>query len=145
MVQRIAPRLLTLAFPRRVWSPILNCATSRRMREGIDRERAAELAILDWVVSLCETPETARNMFSVENPVGAASWNQAFIQRLRSAPILSEDLSHLCMFGVKDPRSRRALKRPVRSLTNSPHLLRLVVRKCPNKDHRWHDNSWEEH
>ena len=43
-IQRIPPRLLTLAFPNRVWSPILNYATSLRVRERIDRERATELA-----------------------------------------------------------------------------------------------------
>ena len=78
-VQRIPPRLFILACPSRVWSPILNYATSPRVRARIDRERAAELAILDWV-SLCETQETAGNMFLVENPVGA-SWNELSIQR----------------------------------------------------------------
>ena len=64
---------------------------------------------------------------------------------------------HLCMFGVKDPRSRKALKRPVRYLTNSPQLLKFVVRMCPNKhvhgplkgltnayrsSSRWHTRAW---
>ena len=156
-VQRIQPRLLVLAFPSRVWSPILNYATSPRVRERIDGERAAELTILDWVVSLCEVQETAGNIFLVENPVGATSWNQPSIQRLRNAPFVFEDISHLCMFGVKDPRSRRALKRPVRYLTNSRELLRFVVRKCPSKhvhgpvkgltnayrsSSRWHTRAW---
>ena len=35
--QRIPPRLLILAFPCRVWSPILNYATSVRVRQRIDR------------------------------------------------------------------------------------------------------------
>ena len=75
-VQRIQPRLLVLAFPSRVWSPMLNYATSPRVRGRIDRERAAELTILDWVVSLCEVQETEGALFLVENPVGATSWNQ---------------------------------------------------------------------
>ena len=37
------------------------------------------------------------------------------------------------MFGVKNPKSRRALERPVRYLTNSGQLLKFVVRTCPNK------------
>ena len=62
------------------------------------------------------------------------SWApRAGINLLRGAPFVFEDTSHLCMFGVKDPRSRRALKRPVRYLANSRQLLRFVVRKCPNK------------
>ena len=51
-IQRIPHRLLILAFPSRLWAPILNYATSLRVRERIDRERATELAILEWVVSL---------------------------------------------------------------------------------------------
>ena len=47
-LERIPPRLLILAFPRRVWSPILNHATSLRVRERNDGERATELAILEW-------------------------------------------------------------------------------------------------
>ena len=67
----IQSRLLFLAFPGRVWSPILNYATSLRVRERIDRERATELAILEWVVSLCEIQKATGNMFLVENPVQA--------------------------------------------------------------------------
>ena len=127
------------------------------MREWIDRERKAELAILYRVVSLCGIQETAGNRFLVENPVGATSWNQHSIQRLRNVPSVCEDISHLCMFGVKDPRSRRALKRHVRYMTNSRELLKLVVRQCPNKhvhglvkgltnayrsSSRWHTRTW---
>ena len=61
------------------------------------------------------------------------------------------------MFGVKDPRSRRAPKRPVRYLTNSGEMLRFVVRTCPSKHvhgpvkgltnahrspSRWHTRAW---
>ena len=84
-VSRIQPRPLVLACPSRVRSPILNYATSPRVRERIERERAAELTILDRVVSLCEVQETAGNMFLVEIPMGAASWNPPSIQRLRNA------------------------------------------------------------
>ena len=133
LIQQIPPQRLILAFSSRVWSPILNYATSLRMRERIDRERATELAILEWVVSLCEIQKATGNMFLVEKPVGASNWNQASIKRLRNAPFSFEGISHLGMFGVKDPRSRRTLKRPVRYLTNSPQLLKFVVRKCPNK------------
>ena len=156
-IQRIPPRLLILAFPSCVWSHILNYATSLRVREAIDRERATELAILEWMVSLCEIQEATGIMFLVENPVDASSWNQASIKRVRNAPFSFEGISHLCMFWVKDPRSRRALKRPVRYLTNSPQLLKFVVRKCPNKhvhgpvkgltnayrsSCRWHTRAW---
>ena len=74
-IQRIPPRLLMLAFPSRVWSPILNYATSLRVRERIDRERATNLAISGWVVSLREILEATGNMFLGETPVGASSWN----------------------------------------------------------------------
>ena len=94
-----------------------------------------------------------RSAGRVENPVGATSWNQPSIQRLRNASFVLEDISHLCMFGVKDPRSRR----PVRYLSNSRELLRFVVRRCPSKhvhgpvkgltnayrsSSRWHTRAW---
>ena len=80
------------------------CHLSPSERERSDRERAAEFTMLDWV------QETAENMFLVENQVGAASWNQLAIRKPRNAPF--EDISHLCMFGVKDPRSRKASRDP---------------------------------
>ena len=46
-VRRTQPRFWVLAVPSRVWSPSLNYATSPRVTERIDRERAAELAILN--------------------------------------------------------------------------------------------------
>ena len=156
-LQRIPSRLLILVFPSRVSSPILNHATSPRVRERIDRERAAELAMMAWAVSLCELRETAGNLSLVENPVGATSWNQPSIRRVRSAPFVFRGISHLCMFGVKDQRSGRDLARPVRYLTNSRALLKFVVRKCPNKhvhgpvkgltiafrsSSRWHTRAW---
>ena len=72
-IQRIPPRLLILAFPSRVWSAFLNYATSLRVREEIEIERAAELAFLEWVVSMCEIQEATGNMFLVENPCGRES------------------------------------------------------------------------
>ena len=42
-VQNIPPLLLILAFPSRVWSPILSYATSLRVIERIDRERTASV------------------------------------------------------------------------------------------------------
>ena len=78
-IQRIPSDFLILAFPSRVWSPILKCATSRRVRERIDGERATESAILEWVVSLCEIQDATGNMFLVKNPSGASSWNQSSI------------------------------------------------------------------
>ena len=63
-IQLIPPRLLILAFPSRVWSPILNYATSFRVRESIDREHAAELAILDWVVSCAKYRKLLGTWFS---------------------------------------------------------------------------------
>ena len=93
-------------------------------------------------------------MVLVQNPVGATSWNQPSIRRIRSAPFVFEDISHLCMFGVKEPK---ALKKPVRYLTNSEELLKFVVRKCQYKhlhglvkgltnthrsSSRWHTRAW---
>ena len=56
------------------------------------------------------------------------------------------------MFGVKDPRSRRALKRLVSYLTNSPQLLKFVVRTVHGLvkgltntyrgPSRWHTRAW---
>ena len=98
------------------------CHQSPRVREWSDRERKAELAILYWVVTLCEIQDTAGNMFLVENPVGATSWNQHSIQRVRNAPSVFEDISHLCMFGVKDPQShqetRQVLDKQSRAVNN---------------------------
>ena len=76
-------------------------------RERIDRERAADLAILDWVASLCEIQETAGNMFPMENPVGATSWNQPSIQGLQNAPFVFEDISlvHVRGQGFQEPQS----------------------------------------
>ena len=77
-VHRIQPRLLVLAFPSRVWSPIVNCAASPRVGERIDRKRAAELTILDWVVDLCEVQETARNIFFHEKFSGCYQLESTF-------------------------------------------------------------------
>ena len=71
--------------------------------------------------------------FSWKNHVGASSWNQVF----GALPSRFEGFSHLFMFGVKDPRSRRALKRDVRYLTNSPQLMKFVMRKCPEQTCSW--------
>ena len=51
--------------------------------------------------------------------MGASSWNQ------------------VCMSGVKDPRSRRALKRPVKYLTNSPQLLKNCRAVVPEQACSW--------
>ena len=47
------------------------------------------------MVSLCEIQEATGNRFHVETLVGASSWNQASIERLRKRSS-SEGISHLC-------------------------------------------------
>ena len=140
-VQRIQPRLLILVFPSRVWSPILNYATSPRVREWSDRERKAELAILYWVVSLGEIQETAGNMFLVENPVGATSGNQHSIQRVRNAPSVFEDISHLCMFGVKDPQSHQETRQVLDKQSRAVKICRSTVpeQTCSRTGERSHE------
>ena len=61
------------------------------------------------------------------------------------------------MFGVRNPKSRRALERPVRYWTNSGQLFKFVVRTCSNKhvhepvkghtnayrsSSSWHTRAW---
>ena len=84
-------------------------------------------------LSLCELLETPRDLLLVEKPAGATTWNQLSSRRRRIAPVVSEDISHLCMFRLKDPRSGRALQRPVRYFTNSRRLLKAVFRMCKMK------------
>ena len=72
-IPRIPSRLLMLAFPSRIWLCHLSSPQERS-----DGERAAVLAILNSVASSCEVQETAGNLFLVEKPVGATSWNKTF-------------------------------------------------------------------
>ena len=105
-IQRIPHRLVILAFPSLVWSPILNHATSSRVTERIDRERAAELSSLDWVVSSCEIQETAANMFLVENSVAATICSSRCVglfQRLTNRLSRSHKCpaGHHCQLGTR--------------------------------------------
>ena len=105
-----------------------------RIEERIERERATELAILDWVVPCAKSRRQLGTCFSRKILRLPRVWNQPSIQRVRNARLSRSKMFHTCAcLGVKDPRSRRALKRAVRYLTNSRELLKFVVRKCPNK------------
>lgn len=73
--------------------------------------RVRQLGILEWVVRLFEIREDSRNMFLIEGPVGATNSNKLWLRRLRSAPFVVEEISHLRILGIKDPRSGRPLKR----------------------------------
>ena len=116
-IQLIPPRLLILVFTSRVWSPILNYATSLlEGSERIDRERATEMAILEWVVSLVRN--SGSNWEHVSH--GKILWaSRAGIKSqskdLGTPPSRLKEFSFLCMFGGNDPRSRGALKRSVRN------------------------------
>ena len=84
-------------------------------------------------MSLCEIQKATGNMFLVENPVGASGWSQSSIKRLRSAPFSFEGISHLCMFGVEDPRSRRALKSLVKVFDKQSTGLEVCRSKVPEQ------------
>ena len=73
-LQRLQPRLLILIFPSRVWSQVQNFMSSLRSRERLNTSLAHELVALDFVVELCEMPETYGNLFFGENSVSAPSW-----------------------------------------------------------------------
>ena len=136
-VQKVPPRLSVLDFPSCVWSPILNCATSPRVRERTGLFLCPKYRRRPGKCLSCKIPWAPRAGINF--------------------PSRHFGTSHLCMFGVKDPRSRRVVKRPVRYLTYSREHLKFVVRKCSNKhvhgpvkgltnahrrSSRWHTRAW---
>ena len=127
--QRIPHRLLILAFPSRVWSPNLNYATSLRVRERIDRERATELAILEWWCPCAKFRKQLETCFSWKILWAPRAETNPQSKDSGALPSRLKEFHFYVRSGSKDPRSRRALKKLVRYLTNSPQLLKFVVRK----------------
>ena len=82
--QQLQQRLLILDFTCRVWM------SSPRYKERLNASPAREVALLEFVVGLCEVQETYGNLLFEENPVNASSWIHLPTKRLRSAPFVVE-------------------------------------------------------
>ena len=66
-------------------------------------------------------------MLLVANHVGASSWNQSSIKTLRSAPFSFEGISHLCMFGVKEPKSPQETRQVFDKQSTALEICRAEV------------------
>ena len=105
--------------------PTLNNVISHRVRERINREREAELIILDW----CSARVNSRRPLDQRVPRVGISHPFGNSEVLL---FVFEDTSHLCMFGSKIREAEEASRDPVRYLNSSRELLKFVVRKCQN-------------
>ena len=96
--------------------------------------------------------ETSVNLFLVENPVGAVSWNQLSRAETSNYSFVAENISNLCMFGSQGSTNWKSTEEAC-----SHELLKLVVRMCRNKhvhgqvkaltntyrsSSQWHTRAW---
>ena len=70
------------------------------------------LHILDWVVCLRELEETSGEFVPGGKSSGCHELESVVMAETSNYFFVAENTSNLCMLGVTDPRSGRALKRP---------------------------------
>ena len=137
-IRELRPRLVTIAYPCTVWSPInnLGCQTSQEKRRLRKRQRA-DLPFLELTEQIFETQLGHGGDALGENPVGSQSFQQPPVQRIINHPEVTSRIGHGCRHNIRHVRSGRLLQKPTVWFSTSPEIVDELGLKCKG-DHE-HD------
>ena len=118
------PRVLILSFDGTLWSASQNyskqpVAILAKKKEGAE--------VLAFVEEICELQNSLGGLFILMQPANSSAWKHASLTRLRQQRGIHEEVSHMCMFGVKS-RAKVSIKKPVRIVSDSNQLTNEVIR-----------------
>ena len=120
------PRVLILSFDGTLWSASQNYS---KQPAAILAKKKEEAEVLAFVEQICEFQSSLGGLFILMQPANPSAWTHASLQRLRAQQGIHEEVSHMCMFGVKSS-AKVSIKKPVRIVSDSKQVTNEVWRRC---------------
>ena len=136
MIKTKKPRVLTVCPPCGPFSPLQHLSMGKGNPQKRERRLAEGRVLLAFAMELCELQMELGNIFVFEHPLKADSWLEEVVKRVQSKPGVHEILLDQCMFGLRDPQSKKLYRKPTRLLTNSCCGGHLAKRCNGKHDHQ---------
>ena len=131
LLKRDKPGLLIASPPCTLFSLLQNLSGNPRTRDPEAWRTAVNL--LEFAVKMCEEQRKNNRLFVFEHPLGATSWKEECLDKLRREEGVLQAIAHQCQFNQRavDPMGNEGLvMKPTRFLTNSTAIQEKLARKC---------------
>ena len=130
-VAKFQPDLLVMAFPCSPWSQLQNL---QRDKGVVAAKRRRDRTFLAFAREMADYQNSRGKGFLIENPVASKAWNEKPMQT--HYRFVACDM---CRFGLKDPWTKRPLKKRTDLMTNLRGLADfMATQKCacsPETEH----------
>ena len=137
-LNRLKPEFLVLSPPCGPFSQILNISKNRCNTEERRRKYLEGLVLLEFAMELCRLQCEQGRKFLFEHPKGAASWSEECVKSVQGLDGVTEVVTDMCMFGLRDPQNpQKRYRKGTRLLTNSKYGY-LLRRLCNGKHEHQH-------
>ena len=124
MVSEKKPRVLTICPPCGPFSPLQHLSTGKGDPQERKRKLVEGRVLLAFAMELCELQMELGNIF------------EECVQKDKSRQGVHEIILDQCMFGLRDPQSKKLYQKPTRLLTNSCCGAHLAKRYNGKHDHQ---------
>jgi hypothetical protein len=133
MIDEYKPRLVTVAYPCRFWSPLseTNYRTPQR-RRLLSRLRKREEPFLDLTEKIFDRQIKRGDDALGESPLLSRSFKCPTMRRVLGHPLVYTSVTHGCRYGFVNFYDGRPLKKPTLWFSTSPEICDQLSKKCPN-------------
>ena len=94
----------------------------------INAAKVDDHPILDFPRKVSEKPQRRGNLFVVEQPDNAASWQERPMRQLE--PVSDDVIVDICTQGIRDPMTKGLMTKRTRPRTNAPAFVRKFATSC---------------
>ena len=100
----------------------------KRDADIVEKEYAKGLRHLSFCCELYEYQVSQGRYFLHEHPAQATSWQTPLVKRILNLEDVHRTVGHQCQYGAEAKGC--PIKKPTGFMSNSPHLLRRLDKRC---------------
>ena len=124
------PEVIFMAPPCTCWSSLSNV---RPEADRLERRRLA-LPMVSFCADVASYQHERNKYFLIENPETSQMWNTESMTALSQMNGVRRTTIHMCAYGLVDPATGCAMKKPISLLHNIPmNVFHRLIRRCDNK------------
>ena len=124
-IKKYKPELVTISPPCGFYSILQACSLARQNPEERKRKEIEARVLPGFAMQICELQHQEGRGFVFEHPIGARSWGEEEVKRVRNFSNTHEVILDQCQFGLKDPQNGKFYRKRTRLLTNIEEMKRL--------------------
>ena len=135
-IEQYKPECVVVCPPCGPFSTMQACSWHKQDPKARARKMVEARVLLDFAMEICELQHSQKRLFIFEQPQGAASWHEGAVLRLGNQRGVFHVVCDQCMFGLKDPISRKFYRKRTKIMTNCEEMKRLERMCDHNHEHQ---------